>query len=185
MSCCCEAATTAQNSLEAAQSKILFTQQAFGSSSPWKNPHTKSPCHVPVVKTPCHQTEFYPAAQTLAPQPSSSISASQSCKDQLPLGSNSLNTRFSSPALLLRCPRKDGGRPWYVGRVRMKDVMIHPGQVAGESCGSTHCCQVLHLQPPANSASQSTSHLAAPTPVPVAFPAPAQLPGWRAELKVS
>lgn len=83
----CEAATAAQNSLEAAQSKILFTQQALGFSSPWKNPHTKSPCHVPVDKIPCHQSEFYPAAQTLAPQPSSSVPPTQSHKDQLPLDS--------------------------------------------------------------------------------------------------
>lgn len=159
MGCSCEAAAAAQNSLEAAQSKILFTQQALGFSSPWKNPHTKSPCHVPVDKTPCHQTEFYPAAQTLAPQPSSSVSAMQSHEDQLPLGSNSLSTRFSSPAPLLRCPRKDGEKPWRADRVRRKDVMIHPVQVAGESRGSTGCWHVLPLQPPAKSASQDTSRL--------------------------
>lgn len=159
MDCSCKAATAAQNSVRAAQSKILFTQQAPSFNSPWKNPHTKSPYHVPVGKTPCHQTEFHTAAQTPAPQPSSSISAMQSHKDQLPLGSTSLSTRFSSPVLLLRCPRKDGGRPWCVGRVRRKDAMIHPGQVAGESCGSTCCWHVLHLQPPAKSGSQGTPQL--------------------------
>lgn len=157
--CSCEAAAAAaQNSLEAAQSKILFTQQALSFSSLWKKPHTKSPCHVLVDKTPGHQTEFHPAAQSLAPQLSSSISAMQSHKDQLPLGSNSLSTRFSSPTLLLRGPGKDEGKLWCVGRLRGQDVMIHPGQVSGESRGSTTAgtCCTCSLLP---AASQGTSQL--------------------------
>lgn len=185
MGCSCEAATTAQNSLEAAQSKILF----YTTSTGFYFTLEKSPHKIPLPCS-CGQNPL-PPEWILPSCPNPGSPALQlhfsraKLQGSLPLGSNSLNTRLPSPALLLRCPRKDGGRPWCVGRVRRKDVTIHPCQVAGESCGSTHCCHVLHLQPPASSAARAHLSCAAPTPVTVAFPAPAKLPGWRAELKVS
>lgn len=79
---------------------------------PGKIPTQNPPAMFLWTKSPASRlNEFYPAAQTLAPQPSSSVPATQSHKDQLPLDSSPLSTRFSSPALLLRCSGKDEGGP--------------------------------------------------------------------------